>query len=191
MRLSGVRGRCARMLADLGIDGPTSTDQLVRQLSQQRGRPVRLVAHPRLGEMSGFWIGLDDADTVFYDEALTGLHREHVIAHELAHIAFGHGHDEVMAPEVLAAPHIFIGSSTEGQRWLVVHRANIQQPTHVMSLFRPSMRGRKALTVFFPHGRVAPPCAVRWAHQAVPRTASEIATRRLLRFSGRVSLSHG
>lgn len=102
MRLSGVRDRCARMLADLGIEGPTSTEDLVRQLSQQRDRPIRLRAHPRLGEMSGFWIGLDDVDTVFYDEELTGLHLEHVIAHELAHIAFGHGHDEVMAPEVLA-----------------------------------------------------------------------------------------
>ena len=103
MRLGVVRARCARLLADLGIDGPTSVEELSDQLSRQRDRPIQLMAHPRLGEMSGFWIGLDDADTVFYDEALTGLHREHVIAHELAHIAFGHGHDEVMAPEVLAA----------------------------------------------------------------------------------------
>ena len=103
MRLSGVRDRCARMLADLGIDGPTSVERLAEELSQRRGRPIRLMAHPRLGEMSGFWIGLDDVDTVFYDEALTGLHLEHVIAHELAHIAFGHGHDEVLAPDVLSA----------------------------------------------------------------------------------------
>jgi len=103
VRLGVVRARCARLLADLGIDGPTSAKELADQLSRQRDRPIRLVAHPRLGEMSGFWIGTDDADTVFYDDALTGLHLEHVIAHELAHIAFGHGHDEVLAPDVLAA----------------------------------------------------------------------------------------
>lgn len=103
MRLGVVRARCARLLADLGIDGPTSVEELRNQLSRRRDRPIHLVAHPKLGEMSGFWIGTDDADTVYYDDALTGLHLEHVIAHELAHIAFGHGHDEVMAPDVLAA----------------------------------------------------------------------------------------
>lgn len=103
MRLSVVRARCARMLDDLGIDGPTSVEQLAEQLRHLRGRPIRLMAHSRLGEMSGFWVGLDDIDVVFFDDALTGVHLEHVIAHELAHIAFGHGHDEVLAPDVLQA----------------------------------------------------------------------------------------
>ncbi|MGQ7297992.1 hypothetical protein [Quadrisphaera sp. KR29] len=72
-------------------------------MSHRRGRSLRLLPHPGLGELSGTWVALDDGDVVFYDEALHGMYREHVIAHELAHIAFGHGHDEVVAPDVIAA----------------------------------------------------------------------------------------
>ncbi|MBC3763733.1 hypothetical protein ACUN7V_08265 [Quadrisphaera oryzae] len=103
MQLNVVRTRCAQMLATLGIHGPTSVQQLAEQLTQQRGRPIRLVAHPQLGEeLSGTWIELEGADVVFFDDGLAGVHQQHVIAHELAHIAFEHGYDEPLAPDVLA-----------------------------------------------------------------------------------------
>lgn len=103
MRLNNVRTRCAQMLTTLGIDGPTNVEQLADQLTQQRGRPIRLVAHPQLGdELSGTWIALEGADVVFFDDRLAGVHQQHVIAHELAHIAFEHGHYEPLAPDVLA-----------------------------------------------------------------------------------------
>ena len=49
------------------------------------------------------WFALDGADYVFYDETTSGLHREHIIAHELAHLMWDHGSAEVVAPELVAA----------------------------------------------------------------------------------------
>lgn len=103
MRLGSIRARCTRLLADLGVDGPTGVDWLAEHLGARRGRPVHLLAQPQLGEPSGMWVAGAHADYVFYDEALTGLHREHVIAHELAHIAFGHGHEHDVAPQITSS----------------------------------------------------------------------------------------
>ncbi|WP_369068746.1 ImmA/IrrE family metallo-endopeptidase [Kineococcus terrestris] len=42
------------------------------------------------------------ADYVFVDESTSGLHRRHILAHELAHVVFDHGGPDVLAGDVAA-----------------------------------------------------------------------------------------
>ncbi|MEU9039301.1 hypothetical protein AB0D45_30955 [Streptomyces sp. NPDC048352] len=66
-------------------------DELHAYLSGQRGRPIHLIptAFPER-HLFGIWLKTDDFDIIAFEKAASASHKEHIIAHELAHIAFDH-----------------------------------------------------------------------------------------------------
>ncbi|MFH7596142.1 hypothetical protein WDV06_13705 [Streptomyces racemochromogenes] len=66
-------------------------DELHAYLSEQRGRPIHLIptAFPER-HLFGIWLKTDDFDIIAFEKAASASHKEHIIAHELAHIAFDH-----------------------------------------------------------------------------------------------------
>ncbi|GGK21989.1 hypothetical protein GCM10010124_13100 [Pilimelia terevasa] len=100
-----LRRRCAARLRALPLHGLDSTEALCRRLSVQRGRPIVLSPMPSDGAVCGLWLALDTTDLVFYDQASTGAHRAHIIAHELSHIICGHRSAEPL--DAGTAAHLF------------------------------------------------------------------------------------
>lgn len=66
-------------------------DELHRYLSVQRRRPIHLIPAPfPERHLFGIWLKMDDFDVIAFEKAASPSHKEHIIAHELAHIAFEH-----------------------------------------------------------------------------------------------------
>jgi len=91
MDLRQVRERCERQIRRLGFSGPLHVQTLVDELVRQRGRPIHLLPMPEgPANPSGLCISAESAEYVFYESGSTGIHREHIILHEIGHLAFGH-----------------------------------------------------------------------------------------------------
>ena len=71
---------------------PLSTvEELCAAVADRSGRPVRLAPRRmRVGEPSGFVERLADADVIHFEQETSGLHRAHIVCHELAHLLCGH-----------------------------------------------------------------------------------------------------
>lgn len=68
-------------------------DGFLMALSTQRERPITILDLP--GDVSsstvyGAWLPTDDTDYIFVAEHLSGVHRQHVVLHELAHMVLNH-----------------------------------------------------------------------------------------------------
>lgn len=74
-----------------GVPEPFDIAALAGHLGRRRGRPVHLLAAP-LGPPgpSGILLALPDRDVIAYDAGAGPAHRDHIIAHELAHLGCGH-----------------------------------------------------------------------------------------------------
>ncbi|MGE7388651.1 hypothetical protein ACQKM2_24585 [Streptomyces sp. NPDC004126] len=90
-RLKKVRHSCEALLAEWGMEHGCGIDELHAYLSEQRGRPIHLIptAFPER-HLFGIWLKTDDFDIIAFEKAASASHKEHIIAHELAHIAFDH-----------------------------------------------------------------------------------------------------
>ncbi|MEW1636587.1 hypothetical protein AB0469_21210 [Streptomyces sp. NPDC093801] len=90
-RLKKVRRTCEGLLAEWGMEHGCGIDELHAYLSAQRGRPIHLIptAFPER-HLFGIWLKTDDFDIIAFEKAASASHKEHIIAHELAHIAFDH-----------------------------------------------------------------------------------------------------
>lgn len=90
-RLKKVRRACEEMLAEWGMEHGCGIDDLHGYLSERRGRPIHLIptTFPER-HLLGIWLKLDDFDVVAFEKSASPAHKEHIIAHELAHIAFEH-----------------------------------------------------------------------------------------------------
>ncbi|UQX03827.1 hypothetical protein [Streptomyces sp. RerS4] len=86
-----MRQSCEALLDQWGMERGCGIDDLHRYLSEQRRRPIHLIStsfpEPHL---FGIWLKLDDFDVIAFEEAASASHKEHIIAHELAHIALEH-----------------------------------------------------------------------------------------------------
>ncbi|MET9359291.1 hypothetical protein ABZX93_00055 [Streptomyces sp. NPDC006632] len=90
-RLKKVRQNCEALLADWGMEHGCGIDELHRYLSTQNRRPIHLIPMPfPERHLFGLWLKLDDFDIIAYEKAASPSHKEHIIAHELSHIAFAH-----------------------------------------------------------------------------------------------------
>ncbi len=89
---ASLRSRCEQRLAGLRLPRPFALPRFCRELALRRGRPLTITIMPLAAEggPSGAWIATDEADYIFVDQAATGLHREHIVLHELAHMIFDH-----------------------------------------------------------------------------------------------------
>ncbi|NAZ85847.1 ImmA/IrrE family metallo-endopeptidase [Kineococcus indalonis] len=101
MSLRALRHRCAARLRDLALPDTFSTDAFATAVADLRGRPVHVLPHSTTGPC-GAWVSTAAADYVFVDESTSGVHRRHILAHELAHVVFDHGGPDVLADDVAA-----------------------------------------------------------------------------------------
>ncbi|MGW7140240.1 hypothetical protein [Streptomyces xanthophaeus] len=92
---SDIDARFAGILKDLDIPHPLDVERLCASISEQRGRPLHLLPLPEAvgaeAGVCGLWLGLGDADIVFYEAATSRVHQTHIILHELAHMLLDHG----------------------------------------------------------------------------------------------------
>lgn len=90
-----LRRRCRRLLNELDIRPPLDVHELCRRVGEQRGKPIRPIAHsiPVPGPF-GAWITTDTADYILFQQETTKSHQGHIILHELGHILAGHRSDE-------------------------------------------------------------------------------------------------
>lgn len=90
-----LRRRCRRLLNQLDIRPPLDVAELCRRVGEQRGKPIRLVAHPiPVPGPFGVWITTKNADYILYQQETSKAHQGHIILHELGHILAGHRSDE-------------------------------------------------------------------------------------------------
>lgn len=69
----------------------STVEELCGAVAARSGRPVRLVPRRmRVGEPSGFVERRADCDVIYFEQETSGLHRAHIVCHELAHILCGH-----------------------------------------------------------------------------------------------------
>ncbi len=91
-----LRRQCEAMLADLGLARLFDLDELIEAVSHKRRRPLRVRPLPTSaasGMPCGVWVALEHEDVLLVDQGATGVHREHIFLHELAHILCGHEGD--------------------------------------------------------------------------------------------------
>ncbi|UNO43026.1 ParH-like protein [Streptomyces sp. MST-110588] len=90
-RRDRVLADCSARLRDLPIPRPFELGAFLGHLAERRGRPIRLEPQvtPPAGPC-GLWIATARADYIFYDEATTALHRDHIVLHEVGHMLSGH-----------------------------------------------------------------------------------------------------
>jgi hypothetical protein len=86
-----LRRSCRRLLNELGIRPPLDVLELCRKLGDQRGRPIRLIAH-RIAVPGPFgaWITTGKADYIVYQQDTSKAHQRHIILHEVGHMLAGH-----------------------------------------------------------------------------------------------------
>ncbi|MFF4362926.1 hypothetical protein [Streptomyces sp. NPDC001604] len=93
--------RLRQELRTLGIHPPLDVEELVKALSERRGRPIVLRPFP-LGKPgpSGLWIDTPQMDVILYQQETTRLHQRQIILHEILHILVAEWEeDQAKAPE--------------------------------------------------------------------------------------------
>ena len=89
-----LRKRCRRLLNELDIQPPLDVEELCRRVGDQRGKPIRLIAHPiPVPGPYGVWIATAKADYILYQQETSKAHQNHIILHELGHLLAGHKSD--------------------------------------------------------------------------------------------------
>ncbi|WP_051386288.1 hypothetical protein [Actinokineospora inagensis] len=89
--LRAVRRECAATLAALDLPARMDLAALCEHLAAARGRPLHVVPVAMgASQPCGLWVATRDADWIFYDEATTRAHREHIILHEIGHMICCH-----------------------------------------------------------------------------------------------------
>jgi hypothetical protein len=91
MDLRQVRERCEARIRELDFRGALDVQELTAELARRRGRPIHLLPMPAgPANPSGLCISAASAEYIFYESGSAGIHREHIILHEIGHLVFGH-----------------------------------------------------------------------------------------------------
>ncbi|MBT2470342.1 regulator component [Streptomyces sp. ISL-66] len=93
MDLEQLRATCEARVEALRLPHRFSTRDLRDAVAEQRGRPIILRPLSTLGAMDapcGIRLETPDADLLFYEEATSPLHQNHILAHEISHIICDH-----------------------------------------------------------------------------------------------------
>ncbi|MEV6671988.1 toxin [Streptomyces sp. NPDC051162] len=89
--LKRLRRASEAVLARLDLPDGCGIATLTERLSADRGHPIQLVELPMGAESPcGMWLATDEADFILVEANTSRLHRDHIIAHELAHMLCGH-----------------------------------------------------------------------------------------------------
>lgn len=85
------RTQARRIVDELVLPDPWDIDSMIARVASRAGRPLRVERRPAAGDgITGTIFRLADEDVIFYRDDLVGLHREHVLCHELGHLLAGH-----------------------------------------------------------------------------------------------------
>jgi hypothetical protein len=92
-----LRRRCETIVRTLdqrigGIPVPFDLNVLLDLLEAARGRPIELIpfSGTASGKLCGIWVGTDRLDLIYYEEATSLLHQDHIILHEIGHMVCEH-----------------------------------------------------------------------------------------------------
>ncbi len=100
VELTRVRRRCKAKLQGLDLPVPFDLQAFCRALEVRRGRQIWLCpVNTRTGPC-GLWVATTKADYLFYEQATTRLHQDHIRLHELGHLVFNHHSSEVLDEEL-------------------------------------------------------------------------------------------
>lgn len=84
----------SNLLQDIldGLDYASySIQALVERVARQRGRRIVVRPWPMPDAlMYGAWLAGPNCDFIFYEMHTAGVHQEHIILHEVAHMLLGH-----------------------------------------------------------------------------------------------------
>jgi len=95
-----LRLRCEARLEELDLPVPFSARMLCSMLEDKRGRPIVLRPVTSTAGPWGLWVALPGADLIFFEQATTPLHQEHIILHELCHLVCDHQAPTIAPAEV-------------------------------------------------------------------------------------------
>ena len=101
MDLRAVRRRCESTLRDVSVPSPFDVRVFATTVSVRRGRPIHLLPKSAPVGLCGVWLAMPSADYVFFENATSPLHREHIILHELGHLLRDHAPTEVIDDRAL------------------------------------------------------------------------------------------
>lgn len=92
-------------LQGVQVPDPFEIGVFCARLAEARARAIYLVPFTAPGPdlPCGLWLGLPDADVIFYEQDTTQLHRDHFVLHEVGHMLSDHvGQPDALVP-LLAA----------------------------------------------------------------------------------------
>ncbi|WP_328654501.1 hypothetical protein OG598_12075 [Micromonospora sp. NBC_00330] len=104
--LRDLRRRCEQLLDDNSIVVPSPFDRhgLAAAIARHRQRPVTLrdlPASSRSGQHSGLWVHTATQDLIFVDPTRSSWEQDHITAHEVGHMLWGHEASDVDLGEIL------------------------------------------------------------------------------------------
>ena len=108
----GLWERCQRTVEQLDLPDPFDAESFIGVLARERGRPIELLpVGSRPDAPCGLVVTTRNADWIVYCSDTNGLHRQHILLHEAAHILCGHterdGDGETMAAAArVLMPHL-------------------------------------------------------------------------------------
>ncbi len=100
VELTRVRRRCKAKLQGLDLPVPFDIHAFCRALEVQRGRQIWLCPVDTRTGPCGLWVATTKADYLFYEQATTRLHQDHIRLHELGHLVFNHHSGEILDEEL-------------------------------------------------------------------------------------------
>lgn len=90
MDLHRLQQQCEARLHHLVLPVPFDVDRFRATLEVQRGHPIVCRPMSKLSPVTGIWVGLSSVDIIVHSPAMSRVHREHIILHELCHMLCGH-----------------------------------------------------------------------------------------------------
>lgn len=104
---SSLRRNCEMVIDRFVLPCPFTARLFSATVSASRGRPVYLHPHAFTdGRISGLCVSNKHADHIFFETHTTALHQEHILLHELGHLAWGHTEVRSTAAERLLLPNL-------------------------------------------------------------------------------------
>ncbi|MFB6529895.1 ImmA/IrrE family metallo-endopeptidase [Streptomyces sp. NPDC056399] len=85
-------GQCREFVESLGLPPATSVRDLVPFVEAKIGEPIHIAPHEKTdGSLPcGMVVRRGEGNYIGYDPETSPAHRDHIIAHELAHLLLGH-----------------------------------------------------------------------------------------------------
>ena len=97
-----LRQRCLDVMGKLELSANVDVYDLCLQVSEARGRTLRLVPFDLpVSAPEGFLVATDQEDFIVFERSAVPLYQQQIILHEVGHILFGHDTDTVLAEDAI------------------------------------------------------------------------------------------